>query len=57
MNPIQKRQFIKQVLDVIGSILEDQGSVNQSSHSSSNSLSMISESAVSRTNTSITSSK
>jgi len=32
MNSIQKRQFKRNVLDVIGCILEDQGSLNPSGH-------------------------
>lgn len=35
MSPIQKRQFKRKVLDVIGCILEDQGSLNPLSSSSS----------------------
>lgn len=42
MSPIQKRQFKRKVLDVIGCILEDQGSLNPPSHSSSSSYSTLS---------------
>lgn len=37
ISPIQKRQFKRKVLDVIGCILKDQGSLNPPSHSSSSS--------------------
>lgn len=43
MNPIQKRQFKRKVLDVIGCILEDQGSSNSSSNLSSSSYSTLSK--------------
>jgi len=42
MNSIQKRQFKKKVLDVIGCILEDQGSLYPPSHSSSSTYSTLS---------------